>query len=70
MAENQSDYKNITGDIGFAVTLLAALGSALYAAYNYFQNVAIDINTYRSVCGLISVAIILIVGLFIYLFIN
>ena len=70
MAENQSDYKNITGDIGFAVTLLAALGSALYAAYNYFQNVAIDINTYRSVCGLISVAIILIVGLFIYLLIK
>ena len=70
MAENQSDYKNITGDIGFAVTLLAALGSALYAAYNYFQNVAIDINTYRLVCGLISVAIILIAGLFIYLLIK
>lgn len=70
MAENQSDYKNITGDIGFAVTLLAALGSALYAADNYIQNVPIEINTYKFICGLISITIILIAGLFIYLLIK
>jgi hypothetical protein len=34
--------ENETGGLSFAITLLAALGTILYAVYTYAQNASID----------------------------
>lgn len=55
------------GGFKFAVTLLAALGTVLYAVYNYLQNTPVDPFWYRLVCGLIAAALILVFYLLMYL---
>lgn len=42
----------------FAVTLLTALGTIIYALYAYFQNNAVDNNLYTSSLGLITILLI------------
>ncbi len=58
-----------TDGFQFAVTLLAALGTILYAAYNYFQNTPVDIKWYSFGSSIISVMLIL-VFLILYIFIK
>ena len=41
--ENEKESQsNETGGLSFAVTLLAALGTILYAVYIYFQNTPVN----------------------------
>ena len=41
-AMSEEPTENETGGLSFAVTLLAALGTILYAVYTYIQNTPID----------------------------
>ena len=73
MSEEQAENElqsNETGGFRFAVTLLASLGTTLYIVYNYLQNTPVDIYWYLLVCGLIPVALILVVGLLFYILIK
>lgn len=70
MSEEQIENEkaaNETGGFRFAVTLLVALGTILYAVYNYLQNTPVDVIVYVIVCGLTTVALILIFSLLFYI---
>lgn len=55
-----------TDGFKFAVTVLAAFGTIVYATYTYFQNTPVDNNFYLLVSVLILVALILVIALLIY----
>jgi hypothetical protein len=61
---------NGRGGLSFAVTLLAALGTILYAVYTYTQNTSIDPLVDFFICGFFSIAIILVFGLLLYILIK
>ena len=67
MSEEQ--VKIETGGLSFAVTLLAALGTILYASYTYLQTPS-DSFWYFFICGLFSIAAILVFGLLLYILIK
>ena len=56
-----------TDGLKFAVTLLAAFGTIIFTAYNYFQNTSVDIFWYASISGVIVVLIILSTLLIVYI---
>ncbi len=61
--------KNETGGLSFAVTLLAALGTILYASYTYLQTPS-DSFRYFFICGLFSIVAILVFCLLLYILIK
>ena len=61
---------NETGGFRFAVTLLAAFGTLLYGGYTYLQTTPVDPYRYWFVCRLIAVAVILVLGLLLYILIK
>ena len=61
---------NETGGFRFAVTLLAAFGTMLYAAYTYLQTTPVDPFWYMLVCRLILVVLIFVLGLLLYILIK
>jgi MFS family permease len=75
MSEEQTEngtktQSNKTGGLSFAVTLLGVLGSISYAVYKYFQNNPVSPYWYWLVCGLIPVALILVLCLLFYILIK
>ena len=68
MGEEQADAD--AGGFRFAVTLLASLGTILYAVYVYLQNTPVDAFLFRLLCGFIAVALILVFSLLFYLLIK
>jgi hypothetical protein len=69
MSEEQAENGK-SGGLSFAVTLLAALGTILYAAYIYVQTTPVNPLWYLFVRILISAATILAGGLLLYILIN
>ena len=61
---------NETVSFRFAITLLAALGTVLYAVYNYLRTTPVDPLWYSFGCRLILVAVILGLGLLCYILIK
>lgn len=59
-----------SGGFKFAVTLLVALGTILYAAYTYFQNNAIDNNFYVVIIGANTLLLIISIFLIGYILIK
>ena len=51
----------------FAVTLLVAIVTILYAIYNHLQNAPVEPQWYVLVCGFYSIGLILILGLIVYI---
>ncbi len=68
MSEVQAEAD--TGGFRFAVTLLAALGTILYAVYTYLQTTPVDSFRYFFICGFFSIAVILIFCLLLYILIK
>jgi MFS family permease len=66
----EDQTKNETGGLSFAVTLLAALGTILYASYTYLQTLSVDSLWYFFICGLFSIAVILVFCLLLYILIK
>lgn len=62
-----NDENNETEGLGFAITLIAGLGTIIYTTYNYLLNTPIEPALHICICYFISCAFILIIGLFIYL---
>jgi len=62
-----NDVNNETEGLGFALTLIAALGTIIYTIYNYLLNTPIEPTLFIYICYFISCAFILIIGLFIYI---
>jgi hypothetical protein len=69
MSEEET-AKNETGGLSFAVTLLAALGTILYASYTYLQTLSVDSLWYFFICGFFSIAVVLALGLLLYILIK
>jgi len=68
--DGQIQQLNDTEGFKFAVTLLAALGTILYAVYTYLQTTPVDPLGYLFISGLITVGIILIIILILYILIK
>jgi hypothetical protein len=66
----EDQTKNETGGLSFAVTLLAALGTILYASYTYLQTLSVDSLWYFFICGFFSIAVVLAFGLLLYILIK
>ncbi|MBN1763190.1 MAG: hypothetical protein JW878_08990 [Methanomicrobia archaeon] len=66
---NEEQDKNETGGLSFAVALLAALGTILYASYTYLQTPS-DSFWYFFICGLFSIAVVLVFCLLLYILIK
>ena len=69
-SEDEKTKSNESDGFKFAVTLLAALGTIIYTTHTYLQNNPVGIYWYAFVCGLISVAAVLVFGLFLYILIK
>jgi len=65
MGENEE-----SGGFKFAVTLLATFGTILYAAYAYFQKVAVSVYFYAFASGVFTVLIISSIILILYVLIK
>lgn len=71
LIQDVTEMKNKKTDgLKFAVTLLAAFGTIIFTAYNYFQNTTVDIFWYALVSGVIDVVIILSTLLIVYVLIK
>lgn len=71
LIQDVTDMKNKKNDgLKFAVTLLAAFGTIIFTAYNYFQNTTIDTFWYALISGVIVVLIILSTLLIVYVLIK
>jgi len=68
MSEEQADAN--TGGFRFVVTLLASLGTILYAVYVYLQNTPVDALLHKLLCGFMATALILVFYLLFYLLIK
>lgn len=68
--DDEKPRSNETDGFKFAVTVLAAFGTIIYAAYTYLQNTPVDNNFYLLVSVLIPVSLILVAALLIYILIK
>ncbi len=64
MSEEQADADR--GGLRFVITLLASLGTILYAVFVYLQNTPVDAFLDKLLCGFISTALILVFYLLFY----
>jgi hypothetical protein len=59
-----------SGGFKFAITLLAAFGTIIYASYTFFQNNAVDNNFYVVIVGVITSLLIISIFLIGYIFVK
>ena len=71
LIQDVTDMKNKKNEgLKFAVTLLAAFGTIIFTAHNYFQNTTVDIFWYALISGVTVVLIILSTLLIVYVLIK